>query len=480
MSETTPQPNAAGSACCAVPDAEHCCTGGHAPLLFMFFSAALWLTASSAMALAASLAFHKPDLLAGCPLLTYGRLHPVQLHALAYGFAAQAALGVTLWLLARIGKTRLVMPGVVLIAAVLWNVGVTIGVGGIFNGEGTGYEWLEFPHIAVEVMFIAYVLIALAGVLTYAKRTEPDTGVAPLFLIAGLFWFAWTFFTAAGLLECSPVRGVMQSVVAWWFADNFLFVWFALLGLGAIFYFVPVLAGKPLFSRDIALVTFWVLAIFGSWAGIPAGAPVPVWIPVLSSVGAVLSVVAMLALMVNLKQTAGSCVCTRPGFVPKFVAFGIWSLVLFTVVNAVVSQACVADVVSFTWFTPAMNYLLLQGFVAMLAFGSIYLIVPQLTKTEFPLAGLVKAHFFIAAGGIVLFVVSLAVGGVIQGRNLNTAMPFGDVTKATLPFLRASTTGDLLTLLGSLCLLGNLLTLAWKCCCACCCCCGTKKAEVAP
>jgi cytochrome c oxidase cbb3-type subunit 1 len=146
------------------------------------------------------------------------------------------------------------------------------------------------------------------------------------------------------------------------------------------------------------------------------------------------------------------------------------------VANAVVSQACAANVVNFTWFMPALNYLLLQGFVAMLAVGSIYYIAPELTKTEFP-AGLVKLHFFIAAGGIVLFVLSLAAGGIIQGRNLNGAMAFGDVTKATLPFLRASSTGDLLTLLGSLCLLGNLLLLFYKCCRACCGC-GAKKAEV--
>jgi cytochrome c oxidase cbb3-type subunit 1 len=470
MSETNPQPNA----CCAAPEAGNC-TGGHAPLLFMFFSAAKWLVASSVLALLASLTFHKPDLLAGCPLLTYGRLHPAQLHALAYGFGAQAALAVTLWLLARIGKTRLAMPGVVLIGAVLWNIAVTIGVIEIFIGEGTGHEWLEFPQTATGVMLIAYVLIALAGVLTYLKRTEPDAGVAPVFLLAGLFWFAWTFATAVGLLECEPVRGVMQSVVGWWFANNFLFVWFALLGLGAIFHFVPAIAGRALHSRDLALVTFWVLAIFGSWAGIPAGAPLPVWIPVLSSVGSILSVVAILALMVNLKQTAGSCVCTKPGPVPKFIGFGIWSLAIFTVANAVVSQACAAGVVEFTWFTPALNYLLLQGFVAMLVFGSIYLIVPQLTKTEFP-AGLVKLHFFVAAAGIVLFVVSLAVGGVLQGQKLNDpAVAFGDVTKATLPFLRASTTGDLLTLAGSLLLLGNLALLFYKCCRACCGCCGNKE-----
>jgi cytochrome c oxidase cbb3-type subunit 1 len=72
----------------------------------------------------------------------------------------------------------------------------------------------------------------------------------------------------------------------------------------------------------------------------------------------------------------------------------------------------------------------------------------------------VRAHFWVAAAGILLFVVPLAAGGIVQGLRLQHAsIPFNDITLGTLPFLRASTTGDLLIALGHLMFLGNLACL---------------------
>jgi hypothetical protein len=51
----------------------------------------------------------------------------------------------------------------------------------------------------------------------------------------------------------------------------------------------------------------------------------------------------------------------------------------------------------------------------------------------------------------------LAAGGIVQGFRLQHAnIPFTDIAQGTLPFLRASTTGDLLIALGHLMFLGNL------------------------
>jgi cbb3-type cytochrome oxidase subunit 1 len=56
-----------------------------------------------------------------------------------------------------------------------------------------------------------------------------------------------------------------------------------------------------------------------------------------------------------------------------------------------------------------------------------------------------------------LFVVPLAVGGILQGLRLQHAdIAFADIAKGTLPFLRVSTMGDLLLALGHILFLANL------------------------
>ena len=85
----------------------------------------------------------------------------------------------------------------------------------------------------------------------------------------------------------------------------------------------------------------------------------------------------------------------------------------------------------------------------MVIFGAIYYIVPQLIGQEFPFPKLVRTHFWTAAAGVLLFVVPLAVGGIVQGLKLQHAdVAFTDIAKGTLPFLRVSTIGDLLMALG--------------------------------
>ncbi len=94
-------------------------------------------------------------------------------------------------------------------------------------------------------------------------------------MIGALFWFAWIFSAAALLLLHSPVRGVLQASVDWWYQHNFSTVFLGFAGMASIFYFVPKLAGRPLHSRYQAAFAFWMLALAGSWGGIPEGSPLP-------------------------------------------------------------------------------------------------------------------------------------------------------------------------------------------------------------
>jgi cytochrome c oxidase cbb3-type subunit 1 len=71
-----------------------------------------------------------------------------------------------------------------------------------------------------------------------------------------LFWFPWIYSTAELLLLIFPVRGVAQAIIAWWFSNNLLFVWLGLVGLAAMFYFIPKLTNSELHSRYLALLTF--------------------------------------------------------------------------------------------------------------------------------------------------------------------------------------------------------------------------------
>ncbi len=98
-------------------------------------------------------------------------------------------------------------------------------------------------------------------------------------------------------------------------------------------------------------------------------------------------------------------------------------------------------------------------------FGAIYYILPRAVGIEFAFPKLIRVQHWFAMLGVILFVASLAIGGIEQGMKLNDPnVAFADVTKTVLPFLRVSTSGLLFMLLANLLFALNIfaMILAWK------------------
>jgi hypothetical protein len=87
------------------------------------------------------------DLSNNFSFFTYGRVWPAAIDALVYGWATTAGLGLAVWLLARTSRTPMRAPGALMCAVVFWNLGVAIGLTGIFLGDSTSVELLEFPRL---------------------------------------------------------------------------------------------------------------------------------------------------------------------------------------------------------------------------------------------------------------------------------------------------------------------------------------------
>jgi len=436
------------------------------PLLALFGGAALWLVLGLLLGLAAAMSFHQPDLFADCACLTFGHAQAAANDLLLYGFAIPAALGVGLWIFARLSQAPLALPLVPVVAAHLWHLGVLLGTVFILLGESSGYAWLEYPRAAAAPMLAGFVLIAVSAVATMGLRARRELHPSHWFLFAALLWFVWAYSSSnLFLLSGHPPRGVVQAIIGWWFANNLVFVFLGLLGVGIAFYFLPQFTGRPLANTGYALFAVLTLMFFGAWCGIPQGAPVPAWLPALSAFAAMLSVLPVLALAILFVQTAfgGNVKCF--GGPLCFIRFGMVSFVISSVLYLGGFCPQGSRVLEFTWFNFGVTQWQLLGFIGMIAIGAIYEILPRVMAKPLPFPKLAKASFFLFAFGIVFYVLPLLIGGLLQGRKLADAtVPLADVNTGVLLFFRISSLGQALLLLGSLFLLLNLfvMTIQWK------------------
>jgi cytochrome c oxidase cbb3-type subunit 1 len=435
------------------------------PLLALFGGAALWLVAGLAMSLIAIMSFHKPDMFADCPFLTYGRAQAAANNLLLYGFCIPAGLGVMLWIFARLSEVELCLPLASIAAANVWHLGVLVGTVAILIGDSTSFAWLEYPSGASVLLFAAFLLIAISAVATFGARRNRELYPSHWFLLAALLWFPWIYSTANLFLATHhPVRGVAQAAIDFWFVNNLVFVWLALVGIGTAFYFLPKLAGRPLQSNYLALFAFWILILFGTWCGIPQGAPLPAWMPAATAAASMLLIVPLVTIAVIACKTVCGSTVTCKGGPLCYVKFGTAAFILSGLM--LIASACpqFSRVLEFTWFGPAQSQLQILGFFTIVICGAIYELLPRIMGFELPFPKFVRLQHWLFMLGVVLWVGSLAIGGVEQGMKLQNDPTFADSTNVALIFLRVGTTGLLLILLGSLLFAANIfvMTLKWK------------------
>ena len=430
------------------------------PLLLLFVSGMLWLVLGLFLALICSIKLHAPGFLASPAWLTLGRVRPAAMNAILYGFASQTAIGVLLWMMCRLGGTRLLFHPTLAIATIFWNLGVALGLLGILAGGSTGFAWLEMPRYAPPILFCSYLLIGICAMAAFYFRRERSLYVSQWYLLAALFWFPWIYSAANLMLVFFPMRGVVQSIVGAWFTNSFLGLWLTPVGLAAIFYFIPKLSGRPLYSQSLAAFGFWTLAIFASWAGPAqlAGGPVPAWVGSAGIVANVLLIIPLICVAMNWHFTLrGLYPRARDDVTLRFVVFGAASYLVASLVGILLSLREVSAITHLTYLETAQVQLALLGFVGMALFGSVYYIVPRIMRMEWPCTKTVQIHFWCSAIGIGLVFLGLAFGGLVQAFELHDpSVPFVNVAAATAPFVGIATLGQLLLLAGPGALLWNL------------------------
>ncbi|HDR9157717.1 TPA: cbb3-type cytochrome c oxidase subunit I [Burkholderia vietnamiensis] len=419
------------------------------PAFVFVCSSVFWLLLGSVAGLIASQKLTSPDFLTQSAWLTFGRVRTAHLNMVVYGWASMAGIGISLWMLPRLLKTRLAGERFAIAGARIWNAGLAAGIAAILSGWTDGLQWLEIPWQIGILLAVGGALAAVPLLMTLARRTTQHLYVSVWYLAAALLWFPILSVVA----KVPGVHfGVEQAIVNWWFAHNVLGLWLTPIGLAAAYYFIAKVLGRPIYSYALSLVGFWALAMFYSQAGIHhlLGGPVPQWLQSVSVVQSVMMIVPVLAVGVNHHMTvAGQFRALKHSPTLCFVVLGAALYTLVSLQGSLEALPFFNRLVHFTQYKVAHAHLGLYGFFSMIMFGSIYFAMPRVLEREWPYPTLVWLHFWLAAVGFAIYFVSLTVGGVLQGiALLDPARPFMDSVEVLTPYLQARTLGGALMTAG--------------------------------
>jgi cytochrome c oxidase cbb3-type subunit 1 len=282
-------------------------------------------------------------------------------------------------------------------------------------------------------------------------------------MVAALLWITLLYVVA----KLPGVHtGVQQATTNWWYGHNVLGLWFTPVSVGAIYYFLPKIIGRPVQSYNLSILGFWTLAFFYGQVGGHhlIGGPVPGWLITLSIVQSVMMVIPVIAFTVNMRGTLqGRMHLARHSPTLRFMMAGGLMYLASSLQGSLEALRSVNAVTHFTHYTVGHAHLGAYGFVSMVLFGAIYFMMPRVLDWEWPYPRLITLHFWLAGVGIAIYFVALTIGGWLQGvAMLDPARGFIDSVALTLPYLKWRSVGGGLMALGHFVFAAHFLAMALR------------------
>jgi cytochrome c oxidase cbb3-type subunit 1 len=423
------------------------------PVLACFLTSVHWLVVGTVLLVYASALTHPQDALAfpfGIPSpfvflnhlsaefgpLTYGRVWPAAVDTLVYGWGLTAGLGIAIWVLTRTSRAPLRSPGAVMTGVIFWNLGVAIGLTGLFLGYGNSVELLEFPACAACVLWIAYALISLWCILTYLGRKPGAEHLSQGWILVALLAFPWLYGGGSILLSSTPPpgSGVIQGLLDAWYVHCFYTLALAPLGLGLLYYLVPKVAGVGIRFGDRTKLAFWVWLVCAPWTAVHdlVGGPFPADTVTVGLILSGLIFIPVAIIGLNLVPTAlEGEERHHGGIVLPFLILAAGMFVFAGISEELLSIRSANELLRFTLFRETNFLLWIYGFFSFVIFGSIYYIVPRLIDFGWRSSILVRVHYYASVYGILLVIALLGFGGVMQGMTLEDPNPAVTVSTAS-------------------------------------------------
>ncbi len=424
------------------------------PVMFFFTSGAAWLAVAIVLGLVASAKKHAPEFMNWCSWLDAGIVDAAHMSALVYGWGAQAAFGMIIWLMARLSRKECTNVGTILWAGHIWNLAVLGGLICIMSGNGSGVPWMEFPGGIWIILLLCYFAITIWSLVQFQVRDAGHVYVSQWYLLGALLWFPWVCITALLFVFVFDGNAVMATGIAAWFKGTTFLLFFLPTALASAYYLAPKVTGRPVYSYNLALFGFWALAFLGPWSGMQklVGAPIPQFLPYAGAAAMVLILIPAMSVGVNILKTVagyGEVVAESPSLrftasgVVLFVVYGFLSLTLHLVPSMKMTQ--------FSYSGYGLDILGFYGVFSLCAFGAIYFIVPRITRREWLSHRFIKWHFFLSLYGVASIVICAVIGGMTQGQGIeDISQPFGTMAE------RASQYGWGVTLAWGFLLVANL------------------------
>ncbi|MBS1530750.1 MAG: cytochrome-c oxidase, cbb3-type subunit I [Bacteroidetes bacterium] len=394
----------------------------------------IWGIIGMLVGLIIAIQLYQPAMNMGSQYTSFGRVRPLHTNAVIFAFVGNAIFMGIYYSLQRLMKARMFSDALSKIHFWGWQLIIVSAVITLPLGMTTSHEYAELEWPIDILITIVWVVFGINMFGTIIKRRERHIYVAVWFYIA-------TFVTIAVLHIVNSIEipvtftksymvfaGVQDALVQWWYGHNAVAFFLTTPYLGMMYYFLPKMANRPIYSYKLSILHFWALIFIYIWAG-PHHllyTTLPGWAQSLGVVFSIMLIAPSWGGMINgLLTLRGAWDKVRDDVTLKFMVVGLTAYGMATFEGPMLSLKQVNAIGHFTDWIIAHVHVGALGWNGFLTFAILYWLIPRIYKTELYSKKLASFHFWIGVLGILFYAIPMYWSGFTQGLMWKEFTPEG-------------------------------------------------------
>ncbi len=394
----------------------------------------------------------------GVELLSPGRIRMIHTNAVAFGFLLNCFIAALYWIVPRLTGQRVLHKKLSWLIFWAWQAIVLAAAVGILGGKAQAIEWGETPTFVDPLVIVgAGLLIAnvAAPILRVRKR---KLYVSLWYFSAMMVWMPLTYIMG-NFVPQYFVPGAGGAAVTGLYIHDLVGLTVTPLGWGLMYYFVPVLLKKPIWSHTLSLVGFWGLAFFYPLNGVHHFFWSP--IPMYAQYGAVMSTIAVeivvFTVIVNFFMTLrGRGEAFRDDLAVRFFFTGAVNYFITCFQCAFQTTLTLQKVIHFSDWVVAHAHLVMFGVFSFWIYGMVMTLWPKVTHQPWWSTRLNSLTYWVSAISLWTMFLDLTIAGVVQGYLWQSLAPWERSLVVSMPFWHIRTLAGIGIISGAMMLAFNM------------------------
>ncbi len=216
-------------------------------------TSAFWFAAATSLGMIAAGYLIAPDFLANIEYIHFGRVRPMHVNAVLFGFVTPGLLAAAFYYFPKLLRTELFSHKLGVFSAIFWNITVAAGLIGIALGHTQGREYAELAWPVDIMVVISFAMVVFNILMTIRQRKESILFVAIWYTTAAMILTSITYCLGNVIWkpDTGALTGIPDAILLWFYGHNIFGLLLTPMALGIAYYALPIATRSPLYSHTL-------------------------------------------------------------------------------------------------------------------------------------------------------------------------------------------------------------------------------------